>query len=123
MRDMPFAKEWDKLKQPEFTTFRLERKDKDYAVGEIVRPILHARTKNRRVLGEARIVAKEDRRVVGSMFQAPLITLAEAMADGFSSGARMEAFLKKSHGNSIYLRPLHKLTLRWEYQEEPNASA
>jgi len=30
MRILGFSKKWDKLKDPEFTTFRFERKDKDW---------------------------------------------------------------------------------------------
>ncbi len=59
MRIIGFSKKWSKLSQPTFTTFRVERKDKDWFTGESVRVVVQPRTKGREPLGIAQIINKE----------------------------------------------------------------
>jgi hypothetical protein len=107
MRIISFSKKWDKLKQPEFTTFRVPRKDKDWQIGEDVTVYYHNRCKDREYLGVAHIIAKENRWVSD-------IRNDEAIADGFPNGKEeMWGFLIKSHKGIEARTPINKLTLRW----------
>ena len=106
MRIMSFAKPWPKLTQPIFITFRLQRRDKDWQLGERVKVVLHARTRHRMVMGSADIIRKEE---VGIN----LITEAEAVEDGFNSVVEMTNWLRLAHGSRLGQVPLHKLTLTY----------
>lgn len=45
MRILGFSKHWAKLDNPEFTTFRFPRKDKDWQIGETVKIVIKPRSK------------------------------------------------------------------------------
>ena len=106
MREISFAKRWEKLEEPEFTTFRMQRRDKDWQLGERVKVVYHARQKDREVLGIADIVRMEE-------VDLKLITLNEAVGDGFQSVAEMVTWLLEVHGARLKQVPLHKLTLQY----------
>ena len=102
---------WDKLKQPEFTTFRFPRKDSDWQVGETVQVFFRNRSPNREKLGEAVIVSKE-LKVTGRPDTD--ITDDEAIADGFSDVRNMEQWLISTYGiRKVCEEKMNKLTLRW----------
>ena len=114
MRVLGFSLKWPKLRQPEFTTFRLRRRDKDWQVGELAQVVIKPRSKEREVMGPAEILTKEPRRLLGSSARHyQYITTSEAVADGFSSLSDMEAWLLKAHGSRVLEEPINKLTLRW----------
>ncbi len=101
MRIISFSKHWQKLANPEFTTFRFPRKDKDWFKGEIVQVFYKSRSPQREKLGTAEIISKETK-TIGS------ITILEAIADGFNNDFEMWRFLGKPNMN----RTINKLTLR-----------
>ena len=111
---MSFNKQWPKLKQLEFTTFRYPRVDNDWYVGEQVQVFYKARSKDRQRLGEAAIIGKEHRELERFFARddRPLVTDAEAIADGFESREDMANYLEKLYGLD-YISLFHKLTLRW----------
>ena len=123
MRILGFSKEWPKLSQAQFTTFRLARKDKDWEVGETVQIVLRPRSKDRKVFGIAEIIAKEPRRM-GWHHSNPIIPMAtkeEALEDGFeaekgfSAYAAFAAFLWATHDHDRLLKELiNRLVLQWE---------
>ena len=102
MRILGFSKKWDKLHHIEFTTFRFPRRDKDWEVGEQVQVVYKPRSKEREILGIARINFKEIKQVRD-------ITEDEAVADGFLNTIAMRAWL----GKPLVSRKIHKLSLRW----------
>ncbi len=106
MRILGFSKKWDKLNGIEFTTFRFPRKDRDWEAGEVVQVVFKPRSKEREILGSARINHKSS---VGIMN----ITEEEAIKDGFLGCRDMEAWMIKTHGESKTWQPMNKLTLRW----------
>ena len=108
MRIMGFATDWPKLKQDRFTTFRFQRRDRDWAIGEVVQVKVKPRSKGGGVYkGNALIEAKETKH-----FGKYSITEAEAVEDGFQSKVEMWRWLLKSHSPEQLVRPLNKLTLR-----------
>jgi len=107
VRILGFSLMWAKLNQDEFTTFRQERKDKDWQQGEIVQVYFKPRSKYRQKLGEAQIIKKELRPILAMNG----LSDAEAIEDGFGSRDEMFRWLVKTQG---YLPELmNKLTLRW----------
>ena len=48
MRTLSVSTEWLKLMEPEFTTFKLPRKNKDWDVGEIVKVVYKLQSKERK---------------------------------------------------------------------------
>ena len=111
MRIISFSKMWDKLKQPEFTTFRYPRGDKDWFVGEEVQVFYKNRSPNREKLGEAVIVSKISK-ITGRLETD--VTDADAIADGFTDVRDMEQWLIKTYGiRKVVSEPINKLTLRW----------
>ena len=106
MRIMSFTKPWPKLTKPSFTTFRLQRRDKDYQLNERVKVVLHARTRHRMVMGSADIIGKEE-------VDLNQITEVEAMEDGFDNAEQMIEWLRLAHGSRLGQVPLHKLTLTY----------
>ncbi len=116
MRPIGFSKKWPKLhlelpiaQRPEFTTFRLTRKDadrgRDWHQGEQVQVVFHPRSKDREALGVADIVSKEPRVIY-------CVTNEEAIADGFPGGYNeMIVWLGKAH--DCFPENINKLTLRW----------
>ncbi|KKN74755.1 hypothetical protein LCGC14_0387970 [marine sediment metagenome] len=102
MRILGFSKKWPKLNDIEFTTFRFTRKDRDWLAGENVQIVYKPRSKEREILGVARIKEKEFLKVWD-------ITEYEAVVDGFNNALEMWQWLGKPKG---YKR-INKLTLRW----------
>lgn len=121
MRILGFTKKWDKLKQPEFTTFRFPRRDKDWQVGESVQIVYKPRSKEREILGVAEIVSKEPRNmvklldIIGKEHNVPTITEDEAKADGFEDYWGMWHWLFDAYrgGQRFIDEPMNKLTLKW----------
>jgi hypothetical protein len=114
MRILPVTKEWPKLRYPSWPTFRFTRRDKDYYEGEIVQVVLHPRSPHRKVLGIAVIERKEVRRFPGTQLDAPRITEAEALEDGFVGVYDMQYWFYKTHGLRVRREPLNKLTVVWK---------
>ena len=111
MRIIGFSKKWDKLQQPEFTTFRFFRKDKDWYIGELVQVYYKSRSPKREKLGEAEIISKEMRKIA-TAFEQYRPTEAEAQADGFDNLFQMNAYFRDTYGSRIFEEPINKLTLR-----------
>lgn len=126
MRILGFSKKWPKLQEPEFTTFRFSRRDRDWQVGEIAQIVYKPRSKEREILGIAQIINKEPRCMarLGSKLIEPKVTNTEANEDGFSDGHDqygnrkssyffMWEFLWDSYGGKRLLNePMNRLTLR-----------
>ena len=117
MRILGFSKRWQKLSNPEFTTFRFPRKDADWEVGEVMQIVYKPRTKGREILGVATIIGRNTRlippaAVYVAKVNAPLITHAEVVADGFESVNEMRQWLQKAYGKGRILL-MNKLTLEW----------
>jgi hypothetical protein len=112
MRIISFTKKWDKLRQPEFTTFRLPRKDsnkgRDWHKNEVVQVYYHNRCKDREYYGNALICQKIPMRV-------GVIDDEQAVADGFPNGwCEMFDWLNKAHGGNIKADTIiNKLFLRY----------
>ncbi len=93
MRIISFSKRWDKLQQPEFTTFRFPRKDRDWEEGEVI---------------------KKELRKIATAYEEYRPTETEAKADGFENLFEMNTYFRKSYGEErIFREPINKLTLRW----------
>lgn len=105
MRIMDFSEMWPKLRDAEFTTFRLTRRDRDWALGEQVQIVYRPRSKDRRPLCLANIYGKRS-----TTFKS--VTEEEAIADGFSSSLEMWQWLQKAHPGIAMSTPLNKLYLR-----------
>lgn len=119
MRILGFTKKWDKLSQPEFTTFRYPRGDYDWYVGEQVKVVLQPRRKGGgEFLGIVEITNKERREFDKEYFDLaqdgiPMITDAEAIADGFMGVDDMVNWLEKTYGRLDFMPRMNKLTLKW----------
>jgi hypothetical protein len=114
MRILPVTKEWPKLRNPSWPTFRFTRRDKDYYEGEIVQVVLHPRSKHRKVLGIAKIVEKEQVHFPGTKLPGRPITTQETFDDGFFGLADMEMWFLETHGLRVRREPLNKLTVVWK---------
>ena len=99
---------WAKLNNNDtFTTFRFPRRDQDWYVGEVVQIAYKPRSKDKKVLGIARIIAKETR-------DPRDISNTEAIEDGFTGLVSMLAWLRATHGAERLLLSIpNKLTLKW----------
>lgn len=118
MRIMGFSKvDWrnyitgqdSKMLQPEFTTWRWPRKDKDWQEGERIQVVVRPRFPHRLILGEATIIEVESKADY-------LITDNDARADGFPGRHDLAMYLMRerhSRGISFTTEP-NKITLRWE---------
>lgn len=114
MRIISFSQRWPKLLNPEFTTFRFPRKDRDWEVGEIVQVYFKNRSPNREKLGEAEIITKEPRRTKCSIpNNIPVVSDLEASADGFENFSDMYNWLVETYGGMRASFTINKLTLRW----------
>jgi hypothetical protein len=138
MRILGFTKKWPKLQKDIFTTFRFTRKDKDWAVEELVQIVFHPRSKDRKVLGVARIIRKDPKDLnkrwsyvagfPGHENTSDMIIPAEAEDDGFTGqhgGGDTEAmrrFFLETYGYSKCKEPINKLTLYWIVRQ-PEVSA
>lgn len=116
MRILGFSKMWKKLSQPEFTTFRYPRGDKDWQIGEQVQIVYKPRSKERKILGIAKIISKEKREFDLSFtdgnIAVPFLTETEAIADGFANHRAMVDYMEKQYGLD-YVSLFNKLTLIW----------
>ena len=113
MRILGVTEKWPKLKRPRWTTFRLPRRDKDWQVGELVQVVYKPRSKQREVLGIAKIIGKEPRQLFNVTRGVKLVSPIEAKEDGFSSIWEMRFWMEKAHDRRILNEPLNKLTLAW----------
>ena len=114
MRIISFTKMWDKLKQPEFTTFRFFRGDKDWYSGEEVQVFYKNRSQNREKLGTAEIINIEPRRILSSIpTDIPCVSDEEARSDGFENFEDMKDWLNKTYGVVKLGNTINKITLRW----------
>ena len=112
MRIISFNKKWGKLEQKEFTTFRFQRRDKDWEVNETVQVFYKSRSPQREKLGIAQITNKEMRKVA-TAFEQYRPTEAEAQADGFDDLFQMNVYFRETYGSRIFEEPINKLTLKW----------
>ena len=129
MRILGFSKKWTKLDEVIFTTYRFPRKDKDWAVEEVVQCVFKPRSKEREVLGVARIIRKQPKDLnkkyhyyIGG-YAIPntldTITPDEAGADGFTGmhgggdTEKMRKFFIDTYGYSKCKELINKLTLYW----------
>lgn len=130
MRILGFTKKWAKLnKGILFTTFRYPRRDKDWRVEELVQIVYKPRSKEREILGIARIIRKQEKNTKKRWSYYPLpsfpntsdmITPEEAYEDGFSGmhgGGDIEKlldWLQESAGIRFFRESLvNKLILYW----------
>lgn len=75
--------------------------------------VYRQRSKEREVLGIAKIVMKEIKHFGGPFLAGTTITAQEAIKDGFTSTTDMVNWMLKAHGSRIRTEPLNKLTLEW----------
>ena len=126
MRILGVTEKWDKLKQPQWTTFRFTRRDRDWEVGEVVQVVYKPRRKGGgEKLGVAKIIGKEPRWVTSSTrisemapyfpqwANIPPVSDNEAEADGFPDRFFMWHWADKTHKGRNYSEPMNKLTLQW----------
>lgn len=134
MREMGFSrKDWmnyttntPKLQEGYFTSFRLPRKDEDWKEKEVVKIVCRPRSKNREVLGTAKIITKERKYffyLPHGLFPGRIINDNDAKRDGFPSSHEMYLAMVKMHGRERidgsylvtgpYDGKINKLTLRW----------
>jgi len=129
MRILGFSKKWGKLNNLLFTTFRFPRKDRDWQVEEVVQVVFKPRSKEREILGVARIIRKQEKDLnkKWSYYPTPhfpntpdMITLLEAKEDGFDAmhgggdTEKMRKFFIDTYGYSRCNKELiNKLTLYW----------
>lgn len=110
MRILGFQKHWAKLDEPEFTTFRYLRADKDWQAGELVQVVVKPRSKQREPVCTAQIISI-------TPVEIKHITEDMAIKDGFASRAEMLSWLEKTYHNQyrwLWKKPLNRLTLRHE---------
>lgn len=114
MRILGVEKKWPKLRQSEFTTFRFSRRDKDWEVDEEVQVVYKPRSKEREVLGIARIKDKCARMLVNNPVS-PVgeVSEGEAVADGFEFKKAMQVWMWDRYKRRIFDEPINKLTLKW----------
>ena len=107
MRILSFSCKWQKLSQPEFTTFRFPRKDRDWAIGEVVQVYYKNRSPQREKLFEAKILNKLSK-LIG------MIGDWDAHEDGFANATEMRFWLNKTYGlqKTGSFERMNKLTLR-----------
>ncbi len=129
MRILGVSQKWGKLNNLLWTTYRFTRKDKDWEVEEVAQVVYKPRSKDREILGVARIIRKElkdlDKRF--SYFPTPnspntpdMITPSEAEEDGFTGMhgggdiKKMRQFFISTYGYGRCSNELiNKLTLYW----------
>ena len=124
MRILGFSKKWGKLNQDVFTTFRFPRKDRDWEVEELVQVVYKPRSKERRILGIARIIRKEPKNLNKNFnYYSPntldTITPQEAEDDGFTGmhgggdTKKMRQYFVDTYGYSKCKEAINKITLYW----------
>lgn len=111
MRIISFSQRWNKLSNPEFTTYRFPRKDADWQEGEIVQVYLNNRSPKRECMGVVEII-----NITANNFK---ITEEEAKEDGFENYNEWFDFMCKTYTERrMYDEPMNKLTLRWQNYEK-----
>lgn len=130
MRILGVSQLWPKLAKPGWTTFRFPRRDRDWAVGEVVQVVYKPRSPKattRGVLGIAEIVKIEQRWVVypvGSFILDLLhgkhwddvlfVSNDEAEIDGFSSREEFIIWISLKYGGArTYEEPMNRISLKW----------
>jgi len=113
MRTLSVSTEWLKLREPEFTTFKLPRKNKNWDVGEIVKVVYKLQSKEREKLGIAKIIDKEQKILKE-------ISEEEARNEGFLSVEDMIRWAMKRYNDriekgavNIEEEAINKLKLKW----------
>ena len=133
MRIIGFSKKWGKLDKKwyepnllTFTTFRYPRKDRDWEIEEVVQVVFKPRSKEREVLGIARIIRIEVKDFgekshnIQKDTPGSFITFEEATEDGFttfSGGGDIKGmieFIRQPGRDPI----INKLTLYWIEKEQ-----
>ncbi len=128
MRILGFSKKWYKLNtEIIFTTFRFPRKDRDWEVEELVQIVYKPRSKEREILGIARIIRKQEKDLRKNWSYFPsarcpntpdMITPEDAEEDGFTGmhgGGDILKMMKFFYETYGYVRDkkMNKLTLYW----------
>jgi len=114
MRILGVSKKWDKLKESDWTTFRFARKDKDWHVGEVVQVVYKPRSKDREILGIAKIAKKGQRHFgIANVYDSRYMALPEVQADGFKTYGDMSLWFREQYGARIFSEPINRLTLEW----------
>lgn len=130
MRIMGFSQKWGKLNNELlFTTYRFPRKDKDWKVEEVIQIVYKPRSKEREILGLARIIRKESKDLNKQFSYFPslnfpntldIITPNEAEDDGFigmhggGDIEKMKQFFLNIYGYyKCREERINKLTLYW----------
>lgn len=132
MRILGFSQHWPKLaNELLFTTYRFPRKDKDWEVEEVVQIVYKPRSKEREVLGVARVIRKQGKDLSKRFLYYPglgnsykentpdTITPSEAEEDGFGGmhgggdTEKMRQYFIDTYGYSKCREPINKLTLYW----------
>jgi hypothetical protein len=113
MRILGVTEKWAKIEKPFWTTFRLRRRDKDWQEGEAVQVVYKPRSKQREVLGTAKIIVKELRHFPWTVSEGETITYYEAREDGFENVGTMLYWMLKAHGDRVRKEPLNRLTICW----------
>ena len=119
MRILGVSKKWDKLKQPEWTTFRFPRKDRDWQMNEPVQVVFKPRSKEREILGIATIIEKYAVYVFPNPIPDPIcpigsITEEDAINDGFQGLKEMQLWFWDTYKREAVNSPINKLTLIWQ---------
>ena len=123
MRILGFSKMWPKLQQDSFSTFRFTRRDRDWEVGELAQVVYKPRRKGGGDrLGVAEIVEKVSKHFWSPSRRGNIITIAEAIEDGFKNTQEMRCWMLKTHGDRVHQEPLDKLTLKWVERRRVNES-
>ena len=121
MRILGFSEKLEKLNKKEFTSFRPRRKDRDWGVCEDVQVVYKPRSKNREVLGVAKIIEREPRFMASYMLGGQFafnVSHLEAVEDGFENIVEMMKWFKKTYGEDcLTQKVMNKLTLRWVGRE------
>jgi len=110
-----------KLQEESFITFRLPRKDRDWGEKETVRVVYQPRSKDREVLGTARIIFIEPKFFFyqpNGLFEEQVINERDAKRDGFHTSHEMYLAFVEMHGKEKCEGLFNKLSLRWIYKRK-----
>lgn len=129
MRELGFSrKDWmnyltgkPKLQEDHFFTFRLPRKDTDWKEKETVRVVYQPRSKDREVLGTAKIIFIEPKFFFccpNGLFEERIINDRDAKRDGFRTSHEMYLTMVKMHGKEKCEGLFNKLSVRWIYKRK-----
>lgn len=128
MRILGVSELWSKLLKDNWTTFRFPRRDRDWEVGEVVQVVFKPRSKDRGILGQARINQKDPRWVMfpdesfmicekirenPKLDHVYFVSECEAKLDGFENRRQMFDFMIKRYDIRVYDEPMNRLVLSW----------